>query len=65
MNLQHSLLFKIILIGNVFTVKTWITESFISYPSTSFGTSGIENRQLLMKINNTIVKLWIMDYPWY
>ena len=62
-NPKHSLLFKIILIGNALTGKTWITESFISYPSSSFATCGLENKQMLMKINNTIVKLWITDCP--
>ena len=62
-NVKHSLLFKINLIGDTLTGKTWIIDSFISYPTDSFGTTGMENKFFCIKINNIIIKLCILDSP--
>ena len=62
-NVKHSLLFKINLIGDTLTGKTWIIDSFISYPTASFGTTGMENKFFCIKINNIIIKLCILDSP--
>ena len=62
-HVKHSLLFKINLIGDTLTGKTWIIDSFISYPTASFGTTGMENKFFCIKINNIIIKLCILDSP--
>ena len=60
---SYSLLYKIIIIGNSYTGKTWIIDSFISYPVESFGTTGFDTKNCFMKINETIIKLIITDCP--
>ena len=62
-NSSYSLLYKIILIGDTYCGKTWIIESFISFPSESFGTTGVDIKSCFLKINNTIIKLLITDCP--
>ena len=62
-NLEYSLLIKIILIGDSFSGKTWIIDSFITYPSISLGTTGIEKKIKYIKINDEVIKLSITDCP--
>ena len=60
---NNSLLFKVILIGDSNTGKTWIIESFYSYPSIGFATSGINVEINYIRINDTIIRLAITDTP--
>lgn len=62
-NSSYSLLYKIILIGDTYCGKTWIIKSFISFPSESFGTTGVDINSCFLKINNKIIKLLITDCP--
>ena len=62
-NQTFSLLYKIILIGETCSGKTWIIDSYISYPSENFGTIGFDIKNCLLKINETVVKLMITDCP--
>ena len=62
-NSSYSLLYKIILIGDTYCGKTWIIESFISFPSESFGTTGVDTNSCFLKINDKIIKLLITDCP--
>ena len=60
---KSSLQFRIILIGGYCVGKTWIIENFISYPSSAFSTIGLDSKTTLININNTIIKLHILDTP--